>query len=86
MAFAFFLAFLAVLWLIGLPLYWLFYSTPPERKGVFEKLTWYRQQPLWPQGILKVAFIVMNAWVLFPLRGALVAVIVIGVFLMLPQQ
>lgn len=85
MAFAFFIAFLAFIWLICLPAYWLFYATPQERKGVLEKLQWYRKQPLWPHGILKVAFVVLNAWVLFPVRGALVAVFIIAAFLVLQQ-
>lgn len=85
MSLAFFAAFFAFLWLIGLPAYWLLYTTSQERKGAYEKLQWYRKQPLWPHGVLKVAFIALNAWALFPIRGALVAIGVIALFLVLQQ-
>jgi len=82
MSILFFLAFLSFLWLLGLPAYWFVFSSLPERRGVAEKLDWYRKQPLWPHGILKGAFVVANAWVLYPLRGAIVSIAVIALFLL----
>lgn len=83
MSVLFFLAFLSCLWLLGLPAYWLLFSSLPERRGVAEKLEWYRKQPFWPYGILKAAFVVANAWMLYPLRGAIVSVAVIALFFLL---
>ena len=83
MTVVFFFAFLALVWLLCLPAYWLFFSSPQERKGSLEKLEWYRKQPLWPHGVLKVMFVALNAWALFPVRGVLVSLCVIAVFLAL---
>lgn len=79
------LAFFSVVWLIGLPAYWLFFSSPAERRGVTEKLEWYRTQPIWPHGILKVIFVLLNAWVLFPVKGTAVSICLIASFVIAQQ-
>ncbi len=81
MSILFFLAFLSFLWLLCLPVYWFVFSSLPERRGVAEKLEWYRKQPFWPYGFLKAGFIIANAWVLYPLSGAIVSIAVISLFL-----
>jgi hypothetical protein len=80
MAIAFFIAFLAAVWLLGLPAYWLFFTSPGHRKVAIERLEWYRRQPLWPYGILKPLFVAFNAWVLFPVKGILVCLGVLIAF------
>lgn len=79
MGIAFFIAFLAAVWLLALPAYWLFFTSESDRKGATERLEWYRRQPFWPYGILKPLFVAFNAWALFPFKGILVCVgILIG--------
>lgn len=81
----FFLAFLSFVWLLGLPAYWLFFSSSAERRGAFERLEWYRKQRSWRYGLLKVFFLAVNAYSLFPIRGALVAIGIITVFLIVQR-
>ena len=83
MMFAFFLAFLSGVWLLALPCYW-WMSSPAERKGVQERMLWYQSKPFWPFGLLKILFVILNAWSLFPLRGMLVAIFLIVLFWLLP--
>lgn len=85
MALAFFIAFLAGLWLLGLPFYWLFFTFPAMRRGVLEKWAWYQTQPFWPHGIFKVLFVALNAWELFPVKGTLVCTGVLIAFWLLPK-
>jgi hypothetical protein len=54
-----------------------------ERDGARQKLAWYRKQPIWPYGILKVVFIAVNAWALFPAEGTLLSITVITLFWLL---
>ena len=84
MVIAFFIAFLAAIWLLALPAYWLFFTSPGERKGTLEKLEWYRRQPFWPHGIFKGLFVAFNAWALFPIQGVLVCVGILIAFYLLP--
>lgn len=79
---AFFVAFLASVWLLALPLYWLI-APHGDREGARQKLAWYRNKPIWPYGILKVVFIAANAWALFPVEGTLLSIAVIALFRLL---
>lgn len=85
MAIAFFVAFLAGLWLLALPAYWLFFNSPGHREVAMEKLEWYRRQPLWPYGILKPVFVAFNAWALFPIKGSAVCLSTLIAFCLLAR-
>lgn len=82
MATVFFLAFLAVFWLLLLLGYWLL-GSKMDRKSILMRWEWYRSQSLWPYGLLKPIFLFLNGQVLYPLRGSFLALSVIGFFFLL---
>ena len=78
----FFLAFLSVLWLLLLVVYWVGYRLVKvvEKRGAVEKWMHYREGRGARNSFLCFLFLVLNAHVLFPRRGAVVAVFLIGLF------
>jgi hypothetical protein len=80
MTLLFLCAFFAAIWLIGLPLYRGFFASPGEHDAVRARLSLLRQDRRWRGRCLLGLFVLLNAWSLYPLRGACVAVAVIMAF------
>lgn len=73
-------AFFATIWLIGLPLYHGLFASSGERDVLRASLSLLRQDRRLRGRCLLVLFVLLNAWPLYPLRGACVAVAVIMAF------
>lgn len=80
MTLLFLCAFFAAIWLIGLPLYHGLFASPGEHDAVRARLSLLRQDRRWRGRCLLGLFVLLNAWSLYPLRGACVAVAVIMAF------
>lgn len=80
MTLLFLCAFFAAIWLICLPLYLGFFASPAELDAVRARLSLLRQDRRWRGRCLLGLFVLLNAWSLYPLRGACVAVAVIMAF------
>lgn len=80
MTLLFLCAFFAAIWLICLPLYRGFFASPGELDAVRARLSQLRQDRRWRGRGLLGLFLLLNAWSLYPLRGACVAVAVIMAF------
>lgn len=83
MTLLFLCAFFAALWLIGLPLYHGLFASSGERDVLRENLSLLRQDRRLRGRCLLVLFVLLNAWPLYPLRGACVAVAVIAAFVLI---
>lgn len=83
MTLLFLCAFFAALWLIGLPLYHAFFASPDERDVLRANLSRLRQDRRLRGCCLLGLFVLLNAWSLYPLRGACVAAAVIAAFVLI---
>lgn len=85
MTLLFLCAFFAVIWLIGLPLYHGFFARPGEHEALRTRLSRLRQDRRVGGRCLLGLFVLLNAWSLYPLRGACVAVAIIAAFVLITR-
>lgn len=81
--FIFFMAFLSVFWLFVTSMYWgQMPYTKADRASIVEKYNLYKQQPGFKVAALRFIFLILNSHAIFPIRGIMVSIAFIVIFIL----